>query len=530
MTNRTKTTLPKQPIPSRIFLDNFFGEKPIPTRPSDLLDAVSDSNPIPLNPSAIRQRTPSDFQVTGVDPVGGTVPSNSLSGNRPSITDDLKIEFLKLDYKIVRLIGEGGMGSVYEARYIGEENALGIPNDSRVAIKVLSERFSDCDQTRTRFLREATISTALKHPNIVRVYDVGELSKKLFFVMEYLEGSDLANLIFKKQEKRELLGVDHSLFISREICLALIEAHSKGIIHRDIKGENIFLTHVNGVVQVKIIDLGIAKIVNKKSEGLPRLTSVDVAPGTPTHMAPELVPGYGDAGGYDHRVDIYSLGVTMYEMFTGTLPFDSNSATGLMYMHKFTPPIPLNQKNNLIPQAVNDIVMKCLEKDPNKRFSKVEEILNAIESLGIIGEEKFPNISIPPVHATQKSNVPIKRNNFPKIIFGIMAGVAGFFTTGYFIHKNIPLTPEAPAPSSSHSIKPADSLFEAKIEANVTSANVFIEERVNGLLIERHVGVTPFKERFRGETLFFIEKPGYQRAYITLDPNNPTSSIILEKR
>jgi len=257
-------------------------------------------------------------------------------------------------YKILRLIGEGGMASVYEA----EHALLG----SRVAIKVLNPIFSINNAIRERFQNEARIMASLKHPNIVRVIDFDEQPQQLSIVMELLEGEDLNRRIringpLNEQELKSLF---------RQVLSALQYAHDEGIVHRDIKPSNIYLM-LDG--QVKILDFGIAKVYGQGNE----LTMTGQQMGTPVYMSPEQVRTEKTI---DHRTDIYSLGVTMYFAATGKPPYDAGTESQFDILTKIVNETILALAGRAL---TNQMVQKACAKDPVKRFQQCREWLDMIE-------------------------------------------------------------------------------------------------------------------------------------------------------
>ncbi|HEY1550686.1 MAG TPA: protein kinase, partial [Kofleriaceae bacterium] len=256
-------------------------------------------------------------------------------------------------YKIVELIGEGGMGKVYLAEHV----EIG----KRVALKVLHASYSRMPDLVERFRREARAASKIGHPNIVDVTDSGSTADgSVYFVMEYLEGVELGSVI----EREGALDVARALRITGQICRALSAAHREGIIHRDLKPENIFLITRGGEADVvKVLDFGIAKTTEAEAARERRLTSPGMAMGTPEYMAPEQAAGRPA----DARTDIYSLGAIMYEMCTGQPPY-----TGDNFMEILTkkatqdPPPPLTIRPEL-PALVGDLVQAAMSRNPDER-------------------------------------------------------------------------------------------------------------------------------------------------------------------
>lgn len=215
----------------------------------------------------------------------------------PPTPQELATRFPKL--VIHRLVGQGGMGAVYEA----SQPAL----DRKIALKIMRPQFAVRTDFTERFHREARALAKLNHPNIVSIYDFGDSDGLCYFLMEYVEGCNLKQLMRKGR-----LETSQSLAIVSQICQALQFAHDHGIVHRDIKTDNVL---INEKGEVKIVDFGLAKLAFQNRPT--HLTQVDQVMGTPNYMAPEQAAGKPDV---DHRADIYSLGVVFYEMLTGELP------------------------------------------------------------------------------------------------------------------------------------------------------------------------------------------------------------------
>jgi len=268
-------------------------------------------------------------------------------------------------YRIIQKLGAGGMGAVYLAEHVVIER--------KVAIKILSQDFATKADLVQRFIQEARAAAKIGHENIVEVYDFGETaSGSVFFAMEYLEGRDLASLI----QQASALDAKRVRPIVLQICRALSAAHTKQIIHRDLKPENIYLIEREGRADfVKILDFGIAKITNVE-EGGGRLTRAGMIFGTPEYMSPEQARGEVP----DHRVDIYALGCILYEMLTGKVPFQADSFMGTLTKHMFEMPEPPSRRARWpIPQDLELICMRAIEKDRDRRFQSMLEFAQALE-------------------------------------------------------------------------------------------------------------------------------------------------------
>lgn len=248
--------------------------------------------------------------------------------------------------EIIELIGAGGMGAVYKARQAGL--------DRLVALKILPEEFGHDVKFALRFTREARTLAKLSHPNIVPVYEFGHVGDTYYFLMEFIDGSTLRDVVKARQ-----LAPEHALAIVPHLCDALQYAHDKGIIHRDIKPENILLAKDGSI---KIADFGLSRILGNDAPS-EVLTGTHQVMGTPRYMAPEQLEG---SRGVDHRADIYSLGVVFYEMLTGELPIG-----------RFAAP---SQKVE-IDVRLDEVVLRTLEKEPRRRYQHASQIKSDVQSI-----------------------------------------------------------------------------------------------------------------------------------------------------
>ena len=294
---------------------------------------------------------------------------------------------LAATYEVDQEIGRGGMGIVYRAR------------DKRlkryVAIKILPPELSFRRDIRTRFLREAETAAQLSHPNIVPIYSVDEVGNLVFFVMACIDGDNLA----KQLQNRGPLPIEDVRRWLTEVGDALAYAHSRGVIHRDIKPDNILVDAIDG--RALVTDFGIARAATDSGD-TPRLTATGMAIGTPAYMSPEQASGDRDL---DARSDLYSLGIVAYQMLVGEPPFIGNTTPALLVKHLAEMPVPVDQQRSDVPPDLARIVMRLLEKAPEQRFQSAGEMVQAMKS-GIV-----PNTPIPPT--TAGSAAPIMFNGAP---------------------------------------------------------------------------------------------------------------------
>ena len=267
-------------------------------------------------------------------------------------------------YKILEKRGEGGMGVVYKAR----DTKL----DRYVALKFLPQHLTDDEVARKRFVHEAKAVSALDHTNICNVYEIDETPDgQMFIAMAYYEGESL-----RDRMKRGPLEVREVLNIVSQVATGLIKAHEKEIVHRDIKPANILIT-TDGVVI--IVDFALAKL-----EGRTEVTKTGTTVGTVAYVSPEQATGKSP----DHRSDIWSLGVVLYEMLAGQKPFPGDHEAAVIYRVVNEEPLPLDQHRRDLPRGLQYIVDRALKKDPGERFQSAKKMLNAFATLAMTASTK----------------------------------------------------------------------------------------------------------------------------------------------
>ena len=269
-------------------------------------------------------------------------------------------------YRIIEKLGQGGMGVVYRA----EDMKL----DRSVAIKMLPHGIGADEDQKTRFLQEARAASAIDHVNIGSIYGIDETPDgDLFIAMAFYEGETLKERIRKGQ-----VPLEEAVGIATQIARGMAQAHEKGIIHRDLKPANIILTR-DGTV--KIIDFGLAKFVAGA-----QLTRSGISVGTVAYMSPEQIRGEG----VDARSDIWALGVVLFEMLAGKLPFRGEHETALLYSVSNEPPIDISTHRSDVPEDLHGLISGCLEKEPGKRIQSMGEIVQLLQAFGSRGIAPSP--------------------------------------------------------------------------------------------------------------------------------------------
>ena len=258
-------------------------------------------------------------------------------------------------YRLLGPLGTGGMATVY----LAEDESLG----RKVAIKILADRYAEDEQFVERFRREARSAAGLNHPNIVQIYDRGQAEGTYYIAMEHLEGRSLKDIIGAEAP----LKPDRAIDITLQILQALRFAHAHGVVHRDIKPHNIILA-TDG--RPKVTDFGIAR-----AGAASQMTEVGSIIGTAQYLSPEQARGQP----VQPQADLYSLGVVLYEMLTGHVPFEGDSAVAIAFKHVSEPPAPPSELNPLVPPALEQVVMRALAKDPARRHASADEMAADLE-------------------------------------------------------------------------------------------------------------------------------------------------------
>jgi serine/threonine-protein kinase len=272
-------------------------------------------------------------------------------------------------YQLVEPLGRGGMGEVWRAQHrllargaaikLVRPELLGASNEAEA--KTMLRRFE----------REAQATALLCSPHTIRVFDFGvSRDGTFYYVMELLSGRDLDSLV------REFgpVPANRAFYLLRQVCHSLAEAHARGLVHRDIKPANIYVCRMGLEYDfIKVLDFGLVKVNAKRSMQQTLMTGEQATTGTPAFMAPEIILGEADV---DRRADVYALGCVAYYLLTGQLVFEADTPMKMFLQHVQTPPIPPSQRTELrIPRELDELVLACLEKDPNKRPQNAEQVL-----------------------------------------------------------------------------------------------------------------------------------------------------------
>jgi eukaryotic-like serine/threonine-protein kinase len=451
-------------------------------------------------------------------------------------------------YRLLRVIGEGGMGIVYEGEHVLIER--------RVAVKVLREDFCKRADVVERFRREAKSASRIGHPNIVDVLDFGETpGGASYFVMEMLHGEDLADVL----ARTGALSPQRAALIVYQCCHALAAAHDKGIVHRDLKPENIFLIEREGAPDfVKIVDFGVAKMSDQEISSPRKLTRSGMIFGTPEYMSPEQAAGHPP----DHRVDIYALGVTLYELLTGRVPFEGESFMSVLSKHssKQVPALRDVNPRVKVSSELENAVFRALRKDRGERFQAMRDMAAALQQAPEMPPLPF-RLSLPPAEgrpsgprlirvpspaiveklpelaASETGSLRMTRSGLAKL-----AAVAGLLLCVAVVYAASGGASAAPAQSAATQVAatdttattiqvPAEAALERVVEVDDSAlelVTVRVSTRPAGASVQLTGGgevcsATPCAfEVVRGKPISLLARLGARNAVATLSPSGTT--------
>lgn len=463
-------------------------------------------------------------------------------------------------YSIEGVLGEGGMGLVYKARHA----SLNKP----VAMKVLKSDVSKDAEIMARFKQEAQSASAIGNPHIIDITDFGSLPDgSTYFVMEHLDGMSLTQAL----EETKQFSVQRLTHVVVQICSALYAAHKKGIIHRDLKPDNIFLIERGDDTDfVKVLDFGIAKVGVSAS----KLTKAGQVFGTPHYMSPEQCTGRN----VDERADIYALGIIMFELFTGKVPFDGDSLISIVTQQVSNDAPKLSSLRSDTPGWLETIVEKCIAKDPAQRFSSMKDLANAFKAQELKASQKFPvfesseiskldrkhasavgfNATVPSLELdalklTNTTALPKPASKLPLLLGGALVLILGGAAAWWSLSTPTTLKPEAREATAetgiAHPIKPSEaqlavapdvaavpvpvpittgaSAMAPKIE--ITSEPIGADIFLDGKLL---LGKTPFSlTRPVGNQTYTVElrHTGYQSLQALISTDTQPLNLTLQR-
>ena len=352
---------------------------------------------------------------------------SSAKDIRPGVTETLQTAVRELTtgstfagrYQVIEELGHGGMGKVYKV--------FDTDVKEKIALKVLRPEIGLDAETVERFSNELKLARKISHRNICRMFDLGKADGTTFITMEFVPGEDLKRLIRKSGQ----LGAGRAVSIARQVGEGLAEAHRLGVVHRDLKPQNIMVDEDGNA---RIMDFGIARSLKVKG-----ITGAGIMIGTPEYMSPEQV----EAKEIDQRSDIYSLGIILYEMLTGRVPFEGDTALSVAMKHKGEIPISPKQRNPAIPDDLSHAILKCLEKDRINRYQTAADVVSELDKIekGIPTTERI----VPPRKTLASKRITVqfevKKLTIPAI------ALIGVIAAGLLIWKVIPRKASVPAPS-----------------------------------------------------------------------------------
>jgi tRNA A-37 threonylcarbamoyl transferase component Bud32 len=481
-------------------------------------------------------------EVEGVSPAQGPAitPKASVPTSGKVKADPYVGATIDGRYLVDRVIGEGGMGVVYAARHT--------VIDKKVAIKVLRGEMATDQEANDRFLQEARAASAIGNPHIVDISDFGRLPDgSTYFVMELLAGKSLGAVLSEAGGPLPLARICH---IGKQIAQGLAAAHAANIIHRDLKPDNVMLVkHGAEKDFVKVLDFGIAKV----GTGTKRMTRAGSVFGTPHYMSPEQAAGTT----VDHRTDIYALGVMLYEMASGKVPFDADNFMGILTQHMYKAPVPIRAlvPQIEIPPGLEAIVLKTLTKKPEGRYASMEQLVVELEKVerGLVPEAVQEMMArsgafhvpadyfrsslmpepVPGEPVLPKQRWPVYTGVGAIAVVAVVAGLAVARSAGNPAHAEPSATPpqvvatQSPLPAALPAPVPAPTVapvVEREVIVSVVPADATIArdgKELGGAPIALHLaeGVSA--------TLVVTHK-GYKTKTVVIQGNEPKQTLTLE--
>ena len=360
-------------------------------------------------------------------------PLPSSKDIRPEVTETIQTPIKELTtgstfagrYQVIEELGKGGMGRVYKV--------FDTKIKEKVALKLIKPEVASDKETIERFNNELRLARRIRHKNVCGMFDIGEVEGAHFITMEYVHGEDLKSMI----RMAAGLSIGAVLSIGKQVCDGFAEAHNLGVVHRDLKPQNIMIDKGGNA---KIMDFGIARSIREKG-----ITGPSVMIGTPEYMSPEQA----EAKEIDHRSDIYSLGIILYEMATGRVPFEGDTALSVAMKHKGEIPKNPKQFNPNIPDDLSGVMLKCLEKDRAKRYQTAAEVRSELEKI----EKGIPTTErVVPERKTLTSREITVKFSLKKLLVPSLITAALIITAIIIIWRFIPQKAAAPPKSAKHSI------------------------------------------------------------------------------
>src|SRR5438105_10943608 len=281
--------------------------------------------------------------------------SSGFGGSGPTLAEGM---VLAARYEILKILGEGGMGAVYKA----QDREL----ERTVALKVIRPELAGNPAIIQRFKQELILARQVTHRNVIRIYDLGEAEGMKFITMEYVEGRDLHSLLLERQK----FTPEESIDVMQQVCLALDAAHREGVIHRDLKPQNIMRDEHGRIV---VMDFGLARSL--EAEG--GMTQTGALVGTMEYMSPEQALGTE----LDQRSDLYTVGLIFYELLSGKAPFKADTALASLLKRTQERAVPVAEIERTVPRTLSNVVGKCLERDPKLRYQTAQELLNDLAAV-----------------------------------------------------------------------------------------------------------------------------------------------------